>query len=194
MNLITRYSMLAACCCASSLWAQVTTATYYATVTDSTGAVIPGAKVALIHDGTGTTNEKITDAQGEAVFTFLRVGAYTIRADAKGFKRQESTGLELTAGQQVRNMMSLEIGAATETVRVDANVPLINSVSSEQINSFEAIKIRELPLARRNFSALLSLGTGVVSTGDSVRMNGIGKSGVAFSRSEERRVGKECVP
>ena len=181
MKFINRYSLLALYCCASPLWAQVTTATFYATVSDSSGAVIPAAKVTLIHDGTGTTNEKIADGQGEAVFSFLRVGTYTIRAEAKGFKRAESGGYELTAGQQIRNSFILEVGAATETVRVEASVPLINTVSSEQLNSFEAVKIRELPLARRNFANLLSLGTGVVSTGDSVRMNGVGKNGVAFS-------------
>lgn len=181
MKSFIRDSLLALFCCASTMWAQVTTATLYATVTDSSAAVIPGAKVTLIHNGTGAVTEKFTDAQGEAVFTFLRVGTYTLRAESKGFKRQESSGFELTAGQQIRNTFSLEIGASTETVQVDANVPLINTVSSEQINSFEAIKVRELPLARRNFSNLLSLGTGVVSTGDSIRMNGVGKNGVAFS-------------
>jgi len=181
MNSIVRNSLVALFCCSGWLTAQVTTATFYATVTDSSGAVIPSAKVSVIHDGTGATSEKIADSQGEAVFTFLRIGTYTVRAEAKGFKRQEASGLELTAGQQVRNTISLEIGAATETIRVDASVPLINTTSSEQINSFEAIKVRELPLARRNFANLLSLGTGVVSTGDSVRMNGVGKNGVAFS-------------
>ena len=181
MQQSVRVWWLALFCFASALRGQVTTATFYATVADSSGAVIPSAKVTLIHEGNGTVSEKTADAQGEAVFTFLRVGPYTIRAEAKGFKRQESTGFELTAGTQIRNTFSLEIGAATETVHVDANVPLINTTSSEQINTFEAIKVRELPLARRNFANLLSLGTGVVSTGDSVRMNGVGKNGVAFS-------------
>ena len=181
MQQSVRVWWLALFCYASALRGQVTTATFYATVADSSGAVIPSSKVTLIHEGNGTVSEKTADARGEAVFTFLRVGPYTIRAEAKGFKRQESTGFELTAGTQVRNTFSLEIGAATETVHVDANVPLINTTSSEQINTFEAIKVRELPLARRNFANLLSLGTGVVSTGDSVRMNGVGKNGVAFS-------------
>jgi hypothetical protein len=181
MKQIFRYSAMALLLAAPALLGQVTTATFYATVTDGSGAVVPSAKVTLIHEGTGTTTEKISDNEGEAAFSFLRVGAYTIRAEAKGFKRQEIAGFELTAGQQVRNSFALEIGAATETVRVDASVPLINTVSSEQINSFEAIKVRELPLARRNFSNLLSIGTGVISTGDSVRMNGVGKNGVAFS-------------
>ncbi len=181
MKSVQQLFQLAAFFCASVVWGQVTTATFYATVTDGSGGAIPAARVILVHDGTGTTNEKLTDGQGEAAFTFLRVGTYTLRAEAKGFKRQESTGLELTAGLQIRNSITLEVGLATETIQVDANVPLINTVSSEQINSFEAVKIRELPLARRNFANLLSLGTGVISTGDSVRMNGIGKNGVAFS-------------
>ena len=162
MKSTIRYSMLILSCVATAAWAQVTTATFYATVTDASGAVIPAAKVTLIHEGTSTTSEKIADGQGEGVFTFLRVGMYTIRAEAKGFKRGESSGFELTAGQQIRYTFLLEIGAATETVHVDASVPLINTLSSEQLNSFEAVKIRELPLARRNFSNLLSLGTGVV--------------------------------
>ncbi len=181
MKFIICNAMLALCYGAGSMSAQVTTATYYATVTDSSGAVVPAATITLTHSGTGATSEKVSDSAGEAVFPFLRVGSYTIRVEAKGFKRQEASGLELTAGQQVRNTLALEIGAATETISVDANVPLINTVSSEQINTFGATQIRELPLARRNFSNLLSLGTGVVSTGDSIRMNGVGKNGVAFS-------------
>ena len=160
--------------------AQVTTATFYVNVTDASGAVIPQAIVTIRHDGTGTSATRETDEQGEAAFSFLRVGGYTVAIEAKGFKRQEARGLELAAGQQVRQAYTLEVGATTETVRVEATAPLINTVSSEQINTFEAIKVRELPLARRNFSNLLSLGTGVVSTGD-IRMNGVRKNGVAFS-------------
>ncbi|MBC8166040.1 MAG: TonB-dependent receptor [Bryobacteraceae bacterium] len=166
---------------ASTMHAQVTTATFYVNVTDSSGAVIPQASVKLVHDGTGAAVTRLTDEQGEAAFTFLRVGTYTVSIESKGFKRQETSGLELAAGQQVRQPFRLDVGATSETVLVEASVPLINTVSSEQINSFEAIKVRELPLARRNFSNLLSLGTGVVSTGDSIRMNGVGKNGVAFS-------------
>src|SRR5919199_32197 len=129
---------------ATALSAQVTTATFYATVTDSTGGVIPGAVVTLVHDGTGSAVEKTTDTQGEAAFTFLRVGTYTARVEGKGFKRQEASGLELAAGQQVRQTFTLEVGATSETVRVEASVPLVNTVSSEQINTFESVKVREL--------------------------------------------------
>jgi len=176
-NVIFWWSLAFALISTQALRGQVTTATFFVNVTDSTGAVIPQASVKLVHDGTGATVTKATDGQGEAAFTFLRVGTYTISIESKGFKRQELGGLELGAGQQVRQTFPLELGATSETVRVEASVPLINTVSSEQINLFEAIKVRELPLARRNFSNLLSLGTGVVSTGDSIRMNGVGKNG-----------------
>jgi len=162
-------------CCAGALRDQVTT------VTDWSGAVVPSAKVALIPKGTGATSEKTSDASGDAVSNFLRVGLYTIRDEPKEFKRRESTGFELSGGQQLRNSFALETGSATETVHVDANVPLIDTVSSEQIDSFQPIKVRELPLARRKFSNLPRLGTGVVSTGDSVRRHGAGENEVACS-------------
>lgn len=166
---------------ALSVHAQVTTATLYATVMDSSGAVVPQARITVIHDDTGTTTSKLTDDQGVSAFTFLRVGTYTVRVEATGFKRQEINRIDLASGQQVQQTFSLEVGSTTETVKVEASVPLVNTASSEQINTFESIKVRELPLARRNFANLLTLGTGVVSTGDSLRMNGVGRNGVAFS-------------
>lgn len=161
--------------------AQVTTATIYVTVTDSSGAVVPEATVTAVHDSTNSATSRQTGDDGNAPFTFLRVGTYTLKVEAKGFKSQEAKGIELAAGQQIQQNFSLQVGATSETVQVEASVPLVNTVSSEQINTFETLKVRELPLARRNFANLLSLGTGVTSTGDSVRMNGIGRNGVAFS-------------
>jgi outer membrane receptor protein involved in Fe transport len=161
--------------------AQVTTATLYVSVIDTSGGVIPNAVVTVLHDATGTSMSKTTGEDGTASFTFLRVGTYAVKAEAPGFKAQETRGMELAAGQQVQQSFSMQVGSSTETIQVEASAPLINTVSSEQINSFESLKVRELPLARRNFANLLSLGTGVVSTGDSVRMNGVGRNGVAFS-------------
>src|SRR6266568_1828813 len=67
-------------------WSQVTTATFYGTVTDPTGAVIPGAAVALVSEETGASISKTTDASGEFVFNFLHVGTYKLRIGAQGFK------------------------------------------------------------------------------------------------------------
>jgi hypothetical protein len=162
-------------------WAQVTTATFYGTVTDSTGAVIAGATATMTHVSTGASTAKATSATGVFVFDFMRVGSYALRIEAPGFKTYEGAGIELTAGQQVRQTFVLEVGAISDTVTVAAASPLVNVASAEQLQTFDHTKVTELPLPRRNFSTLLRIGTGVTYTGDSVRMNGVGKNGVAFS-------------
>src|SRR5262249_24131145 len=161
--------------------AQVTTATFYGTVTDASGAVVPGATVAIVHQGTGLSLTKSTSTTGEFVFNFLRVGTYALTIEAPGFKKYESSGLELTASQQVRRTFVLQVGGLSESVQVEAAAPLVSTVSAEQRNTFEAVAVKELPLGRRNFFNILTVGTGVVSSGDSVRMNGVGKNGSSYS-------------
>ncbi len=66
--------------------AQVTTATFYGVVTDTTGAGVPEAGVTLTDQNTSAIIRKTTDGGGEFVFDFLHVGAYTLQIEAKGFK------------------------------------------------------------------------------------------------------------
>lgn len=165
----------------SAVSAQQTTATFYAVVTDSTGGLIPGATVTLTHEGTGAAATKQTSAVGEAVFDFLRVGSYTLRVEATGFKRLESKGIELMAAQNVRQTFVMEVGATTETVNVEASATLINTVSSEQLNTYDRTKILELPIYRRNYTALLAINSGVTMAAEGVRMNGVGKNGVSYT-------------
>jgi hypothetical protein len=166
---------------AGALHGQQTTATFYAVATDSTGALVPAATVTLTHEGTGAATSKITNAEGEAVFDFVRVGVYTLRLEATGFKRLESKGIELTAAQNVRRTFVMEVGAVTEVVNVEGSAALVNTVSSEQLNTFGAAKISELPIFRRNYTNLLSINTGVNMAPEGVRMNGIGKNGVSYT-------------
>ena len=64
---------------------QVTTATFYGSVTDSSGARIPNAIVNFIHDATGSVSTRPVDSTGEFTFDFLRVGLYSILIEAHGF-------------------------------------------------------------------------------------------------------------
>src|SRR5690348_16924990 len=99
--------------------AQVTTANFYGTLTDPTGAAIPSATVTLVHEDTGTVTTRRSDAAGEFGFDFLRVGSYTLRIEANGFKKYESKNIALVSGQTVRQTYTLEVGALTETVSVE---------------------------------------------------------------------------
>ena len=168
----------------AAAWGQVTTATMYGTVTDATSGVVPRASVTLLHLGTGTTSTTQSSGSGDFQFDFLRVGSYTLSIQAPGFKRAESK-MELTAGQSVRRAFPLEVGATLETVQVEGGVPLVNTVSAEQLQTFEAQKVIDLPLARRNVTGLLGIGSGVATVEDrrygGVRMNGVGMNGTSFS-------------
>ena len=166
---------------AFAVYAQQTTATLYIVVNDTSGATIPEATVTLTHEGTGAAVIRTTSTLGEAVFDFLRVGSYALRIEAKGFKRLESKVIELTAAQNVRQTFTLEVGGVTETVSVAGVAPLINTISSEQLNTFDAAKITNLPTFRRNYTNFLAINTGVTMAAEGVRMNGIGKNGVSYT-------------
>ncbi len=165
----------------TNLVAQVTTATVYGIVTDQSAATVPGATITLRNDGTAATFRKISDKSGEFGFEFLPTGNYTLRIEGSGFKALETTGITLTAGQQTRQTYQLEVGGVTETVMVEGTAALLNTVSAEQQQSIDSDTARELPLARRDFSGLLRLGTGVSAGGGQIRMNGVGEAGTNFS-------------
>jgi outer membrane receptor protein involved in Fe transport len=161
--------------------AQVTTATFYGTVTDPSGGVLAGANVSLINQGTGTSISKTTGATGEFVFDFLQVGTYRLRIEGSGFKVLQTNNIELQAGQNVQRTFQMELGAVTETVAVEATAPMVNSVSAEQHQTISTMEASQLPLSKRNVGGLLGLITGASAGGGFVRLNGVGKSGTLFT-------------
>ncbi len=178
MRFVVNLSLAMMLFCAGVSSAQVTTATFYGIVTDPTGAVIPGATVTLIHEGTTAAAARATDTAGEFVFDFLRVGSYTLRIEARGFKKYESKGIDLASAQTVRQAFALEVGALTETVTVEGAAPLVSTASAEQRETWKL----ELPLGRRNVTDILRLTTGVdIGSNRNLRINGVGSNGTGVS-------------
>ncbi|MDQ3257585.1 MAG: carboxypeptidase-like regulatory domain-containing protein, partial [Acidobacteriota bacterium] len=170
------------CVMAAPIGAQVTTATVYGIATDQSDAAIPGAAVTLTHEDTGAVTTKQTDEAGEFAFNFLPIGFYTLRIEAPGFKMLESSRMELRAAQNVRQSFKLEVGSVSEKVTVTGETGLINTVAPEQTESFSRVQVSELPLARRNFSNILRIGTGVTTASEGgVRLNGLGRSGTKIA-------------
>jgi outer membrane receptor protein involved in Fe transport len=161
--------------------AQVTTAAFYGTVTDPTGAVIAGARVTLTNQGTAVTTSKTTGQDGTFVFDFLRVGTYRLRIEAQGFKTLATSDIDLTAARNVQRTFALELGALSETVSVEGTAPLVNAVSAEQSQDISQHEASGLPLSKRNIGNLVGLGTGVSSGAGFVRLNGAGKTGTLFT-------------
>jgi hypothetical protein len=169
---------------ASPLDAQVTTATLVGQLRDSSGAVIPGATVVATHEGTGVSREAVTDANGEFVLSALPSGPYTVKIELTGFRTMQNQGMQLGAGQTVRQTFTLEVGALQETVTVAGSSPLVDTAASLQADSLGSQEVRELPVNRRNLSRLVSLAPGVSTsgTGDGdVQMNGVAAGGTGVT-------------
>ena len=82
----------------------------------------------------------------------------------------------------MRQAFALEVGALSETVSVEGTAALVSTASSEQQQTFEQLKVTELPLSRRNVSNILRLSTGVdMGSGRSPRINGVGANGTGIS-------------
>ncbi len=169
----------------ATIQGQATTATVYGNVTDGSGAQIAGVPVIIVNEETGSVQTATTSAAGEFTFNFLPIGRYSLTITASGFKEQTESGLELTAGQGVRRTYVLEIGAVTEKVTVTAGTPLVNTVNAQQLVSHGTMEVREMPLARRDWTNLLNVGTGVEVRGSGggtgISMNGLPPGGFSLT-------------
>ena len=106
----------------------------------------------------GADVSKTTGEGGEFTFDFLQVGTYQLKIERAGFKSIQSSGIELSAGQNVRRNFALELGAITETVSVEAAAPLVNAVSAEQRQNVSTVEASQLPLSKRNIGGILCPG------------------------------------
>src|SRR5581483_4798269 len=140
------------------LCAQVDTGTILGTVKDTSGAVIPRAEVTLTNEGTNFTLSTRTGADGSFTFTPIRIGTYTVTAEAPGFQKAIQTHLALNIQQQLVVNFTLRPGAVTQTIEV---------IGSREINN--------LPLNGRNYTFLAQLAAGV--TPDQQDTRGLGASG-----------------
>ncbi|MBE7544532.1 MAG: TonB-dependent receptor [Bryobacteraceae bacterium] len=157
----------------STASAQVITSTIYGSVTDPSGAGIPGAKVTVNSTRTGASATATTDPSGEFTLSSLQAGAYSVQIDAEGFKSVRQAAVELASGARTRLAFTLELGTVATAIEVSGAAPLINSINAEQRTNLDTAQVRELPTQRRSWLGLLNLDTGVTTTGGRVAMNGL---------------------
>ena len=100
--------------------------TIFGTVNDASGAVVVGAKVTLLHIDTNVSQDTLSDAAGEYIFTPLRIGNYTLRVGMAGFATAVRTGLVLNVQQRMRVDFSLALGAVDQSVEIHAESPLLD--------------------------------------------------------------------
>src|SRR5215470_16577343 len=142
--------------------AQVSTGEIEGTITDSSGAAIPNAKVTATNAATNTVvRETITSPDGGYTMTFLPPGTYNMAAESPGFRKTLQNGIELQTNQRARVDFQMQVGQISETVEVAARAPLLESQSSSLGTVIGQQFIGELPLNGRNFVTLALLTPGV---------------------------------
>ncbi len=150
---------------AATMCGQGLTGTISGSVTDPSGAAIPGADVSLVNVETSQTRQTKTDNSGDFVFTQILPGNFRLIVTAKGFKRLEKTGLVLSATERlVVGTMALEVGELTQTVEVTAEVARLQTQSAERSGLISTEQTQNIPLKGRDYLGLLKILPGVVDT------------------------------
>ena len=132
------------------------------TVTDQTGAVLPGATVSVIDTQRGVTRTLTTDAAGEYNAPTLLPGTYTVRVEAKGFQRLDRQNIALEVGKEIRVDLTPQPGEQAQTVTVTEAIPLVDAASSTLGGTLNNADINDMPLNGRNYQNLLGLRPGVM--------------------------------
>ncbi len=146
----------------SAAHAQVLKGQILGTVTDTSGAVVPGAAVTLTETTQNVPRSGETNESGLYVFPNLDPGIYSVSAKLEGFNIAEREGLVLQPNSTVRANLTLQAGSVTETVMVTGAPPVLQTDRSDTGAKLEAKQLQELPLGfNRNYQGTLALVPGV---------------------------------
>jgi hypothetical protein len=123
------------------------------TITDSTGAVLPGVGLKAVHEASGNSFEGVTDQRGMYRIP-VRIGAYQITAELSGFTPVTRSGLLLLVGQTAVVNLQMAPGTVTEAVTVTGQSPLLELTTSSLGGNVDPKQVSELPVNGRNWIAL----------------------------------------
>jgi hypothetical protein len=142
----------------SAVYSQAVTGSLLGTVTDSTGGLVPNARVTITEVNTGVSRTAETNASGNYTFPNLPPGTFSVAVEQPGFKRETRAGVSVLVNTTVRVDVSLQPGDISETINVAADTSALQTDRSDTGRKIETRAIEDLPLAtNRNFQGLLNL-------------------------------------
>ncbi len=172
----------------SMMLAQQVNGTITGTVSDASGATLPGAMVKVQSKATNATRETVTDNSGNYTIPFLPAGDYSVNVQARGFQSQNVATLNLQVQQTLRQDFQMKIGDVAESINVDAAQATLQTENAIVGAVIDAAKVVELPLNGRNFVQLAQLIPGVqAGTPGSITVRrgrgSIGQTSAAFGET-----------
>jgi len=155
------YRLLLLALTISALFAQTSTSRIRGVVTDTSGALVPGAEVSAQHLGTGLVRSIVTNASGQYSFDAMPLGKYSITVSMQGFKKVVSSGNELQVGEPLSIDVVLEPGAVSEQLTVSERSVSVQTAEASLGMVLDTKPIENLPLNGRNPLHLMALLPGV---------------------------------
>jgi hypothetical protein len=154
---------------AVSLSAQTFRGTILGTVTDPSGAVVPGAKVTVKNTGTGLERSTETSADGSYSLPELPIGTYTVTVTQSGFQTFVATGVTVDVASDRRVDAAMKTGAISTRVEVSGDLlPQVETTSAELGGTLTAGTIESLPVNGRDYQKLIYLNPGVAGSPDQI--------------------------
>lgn len=164
--------------------AQTTTGAVRGTISEQSGAIVPGAKVTATNTATGVQTAATSNQAGEYSIRFLAIGRYKLAVEAPGFQTASYGPFSLEIDQTAKIDIPLKVGAADTTVMVNAQFqPILETESATNGETFTENTIESVPLNGRDFSQLTVFTPGAVSTGYGTYGNVSGSSSNSSERS-----------
>ena len=142
--------------------AQLTSGTISGTVTDSTGAVIPGATITTRNTATGISRSTASATTGRYEVSNLPVGNYEVSVSMSGFQTLVRSGIELTVGRNAVVDVTMQVGEVTQVVNVTGEAPLVETSTATVSSLVDEKKVADLPLNNRDLTQLVFLQPGVL--------------------------------
>jgi hypothetical protein len=162
---VQRYVFFLLLCVVLPVFCQTSTGTISITVSDTTGAVIPGAAISITGSDTGNVVRTLeSNGEGLATAPLLPPGNYDVTVSGSGFKRTNEARISVNVGQTVDLRIHLEAGSTQQTVTVSGSAPLIEDKTSSLAQVISSRQILQLPLNGRNYLNLANLTAGAVPT------------------------------
>jgi trimeric autotransporter adhesin len=149
-----------------NIWAQTFQGALRGLVQDPGGAVITDARMSLIDQSTNVTRTTVSNAQGEYSFPNIDPASYTLRVESAGFKTLERKDIIVDTAEQVTLDVKMEVGAVSESIQVNEEVPLIETSNASNGQVIDTDRLTDLPNLGRNVFLLSKLSTNTVPVGD----------------------------
>ena len=142
------------------------------TITDASGAVIPGAKVIATDTATAAVHETVSSGAGEFAFNDLPLDTYTIKVQANGFQTVEVTGVQVLAGKIYTLPVKLSVEQQATTVEVSADALALDTTTVTQTTTLDSKALQDVPLNGRDFTQLLGTSASFAGYNNSGSVNG----------------------